>query len=64
MALENSDTRRPVELCQAVLIVGGIFSLIFGFVWMPHGTGYTIFAGLCFVAAAIRESAVKIRRDR
>ncbi len=70
MSPNDSNTRRPMDPIQAILIGGGGISLIFGLVgtFGPEkafsGTGLVVFAGLCLVAAAIRELTAKLDKNR
>jgi len=67
MAPNSSSSKQPVT----VIDMAGYLTFIVGLLWgildgqvqgAVLGTGLVIFAGLCFVAAAIRESAAT-RKD-
>ena len=73
MAPNDSDSNQRAPITQAALVVGGFISLIVGVAVGPPGggsvrdaiwgAGLFVFAGLCFVAAAIREAVAKLRKD-
>jgi hypothetical protein len=67
MSLGNNDTRRPINPSLAMLNGGGCVALVFGLVFVfgsgndpTRGTGLVVFAGLCFVAAAIKELEARL----
>jgi hypothetical protein len=68
MVPDNHNPKRPVTVIDmagylffAVGLLWGIFDLTVRAAVL--GTGLVIFAGLCFVAAAIRESAATLKKN-
>jgi hypothetical protein len=68
MVPDNHNPKRPVT----VIDMAGYLFLVVGLLWgildisvraAVLGTGLVIFAGLCFVAAAIKESAATLKRN-